>query len=150
MATTAKWRPRTILHPLDSPGYNDQELVIQALNDAIRDLEGRLDAVETSWANGTLGLITMTFTDHSGSITAGGTAQPLMNANASRKYLFIQNISSNLLWIDFGTAAVQDQPSIKLMPDSDAYKLDAGTIDTESVSIIGATTGQKFVAKEGV
>ena len=147
--TQKQWRPVRVLHPNDAPGYNDQELVIERLNDAIRDLEARLATIETAVADGTIELVQITLTDKSGAITLGGTAQTLMAANPNRKYLYVQNVSSNLLWINFGSSAVQDEPSIKLMPDSDAFKLDAKSIVTALVSIIGATTGQKFTAKEG-
>jgi hypothetical protein len=71
-----------------------------------------------------------------------------MDANSDRKYLFVQNLSVGNIWINFGIAAVQDQPSIKLPPDA-SFVMEAGYIDTQAVHLIGATTGQKFVAKEG-
>lgn len=84
-------------------------------------------------------------TSRSGSITAGGTAQDLAAANTSRKGLTGQNISSGDLWINEngGTAAADSM---------DAYRIPAGatfTVSTnEKVSIVGATTGQKFTATE--
>lgn len=86
-------------------------------------------------------------TDRSGSITLGGTAQQIMAANTSRRYLLIQNNSSANLWINFGIAAVQSQPSIQLQPGQ-AFVMENNTIFTSLVSIIGATTGQTFTAKE--
>jgi len=89
-----------------------------------------------------------TLTDLSGSIAAGNTAQPLAVANPSRNYFFVQNISSDTLWIDFGTTAVQDQPSVKLSPTA-VFTMEGSFISTDDISIIGSTTGAKFVAKEG-
>lgn len=94
----------------------------------------------TSAATGTL-------TDRSGSITTGGTAQTLAAANSSRKYLLIQNVSTGDLWFNFTTTAVTDQPSFKLLPGQ-SFVMEDSFISTELISIIGATTGQKFAAKE--
>lgn len=84
-------------------------------------------------------------TSRSGSITSGGAAQSLASANTSRTILSVQNISSGDLWIneDGGTAAVDTAGSYVIPPRATAY------INTnEAVSIIGATTGQKFTATE--
>ena len=84
-------------------------------------------------------------TNRSGAITTGGTAQVLAAANSSRLSLVGQNISSGDLWINEigGTAAVDTAGS---------YKVGAGVsfaIGTNrAISIIGATTGQKFTATE--
>jgi hypothetical protein len=87
-------------------------------------------------------------TNRSGTITAGGASQTLAAANATRSYFFIQNISTDVLWIDFGVAAVQDQPSIKLCPEA-TFVMEGGFVSTDAINIIGPTTGAKFVAKEG-
>jgi len=87
-------------------------------------------------------------TNRSGSITTGGTSQQLAAANTTRRYLFIQNIATEDLWSNVGVAAVADQPSVKLTP-GDAFVMEGLFIDNEAVHIIGATTGSKFVAKEG-
>lgn len=84
-------------------------------------------------------------TDRSGSITTGGTAQALAAANPNRRKLEGQNISSGDLWINEigGTAAADTAGS---------YKVPAGSgfvISTvRAISIVGATTGQKFTATE--
>lgn len=87
-------------------------------------------------------------TNRSGTITEGGTAQTLAAANSSRKYLFVQNLSSENLWINFTTAAAQNQPSLRLAP-GDSFVMEDLFVSTEAVSIIGATTGSAFAAKEG-
>ncbi len=84
-------------------------------------------------------------TDRSGSITLGGTAQQLAAANTARTGLPIQNISAGDLWINDigGTAAIDGVGS---------YKVAAGTTfnvrTNRAVSVIGATTGQKWTATE--
>ncbi|MGI8685130.1 MAG: hypothetical protein ACR2MO_08610 [Acidimicrobiales bacterium] len=87
-------------------------------------------------------------TDRSGTIAAGGAAQVLMAANATRLYLFVVNLSTGDLWINFGTNAVAAQPSIRLQA-GDSFVMEAGFVSTQAVSIIGATTAQAFAAKEG-
>lgn len=84
-------------------------------------------------------------TDRSGQITTGGTAQALAPANATRRGLTGQNISAGDLWINEigGTAAVDAVGS---------YKITAGSTfsvqTARAVSIVGATTGQKWTATE--
>lgn len=87
-------------------------------------------------------------TDRSGTITAGGTAQTLAAANAARKYLLIQNNSSADLWLNFTTTAVASQPSIRLRA-GETFVMEGAFVSTQLVSVIGATTGQTFSAKEG-
>lgn len=97
-----------------------------------------------------------TLTDRSGSIAAGDAAQDLAAANPNRRYLLIQNVSDTVLWVNFGTTAVKDQPSYHLKACGTAADGTGGVLEfngpfcpTGVVSIIGASTGKKFVAKEG-
>jgi len=97
-----------------------------------------------------------TLTDRSGSITTGGTAQTLAAANTNRRYLLIQNplsaatqgiATAESLFINFTTAAVMGSPSIELAP-GDIFVMEGLAVSTELVSVIAATTGHKWVAKE--
>jgi hypothetical protein len=88
------------------------------------------------------------YTDRSGTITTGGTAQTLMAANANRKGWRIQNLSPTDLWVnDKGAAAVAAQPSFKLAAGA-SYESAAFGASTAAISIFGATTGQSFEAME--
>lgn len=90
-----------------------------------------------------------TLTDRSGTVTTGGTAQTLAGANSSRKYLLIVNDSaSETLWFNFTTTAVASQPSIPIQPNG-SFVMEASYVSTEAVSVIAATTGHAFSAKEG-
>jgi hypothetical protein len=91
-----------------------------------------------------------TLTDRSSTITAGGTAQTLAASNSSRKKLIIINPSTatESLWFNFTTAAVAASPSIELKAGT-RYETDAAFISTELISVIAATTGHVFTAKEG-
>lgn len=86
--------------------------------------------------------------DRSGAITAGGTAQTVEAPNAGRSYILIQNVSVGDLWVDFGETAVVDAPSIKVAADA-SLVFDSGFVPSGAISVIGATTGQKFTAKIG-
>lgn len=87
-------------------------------------------------------------TDYSGTITTGGSSQSIISANTNRSYLFIENVSSDLLWINFTSAANEDQPSIRIGPGG-AFVMEGFFVSTEIIAIIGPTTGQEFTAKEG-
>lgn len=90
----------------------------------------------------------VTKTDKSGTITTGGTAQSLMAANSSRRGWEVQNVSTGDLWFNgIGGTAVQNQPSFRLAP-GDSYTSTFGATETSAISIIGATTGQAFTARE--
>lgn len=87
-------------------------------------------------------------TDRSGTITTGGTSQQLAASNAVRIYLFVENVSAENLWINFGAgAAVANQPSIKIVPNG-SFVMESTFVCTQAVQIIGATTGSAFTAKE--
>lgn len=82
----------------------------------------------------------------SGSITTGDTAQTL-TADSNINFLSVQNISNGDLWLmEGGAAATKDQPSMKL-PAGTILEL-LGDAADGPWSIIGATTGQKFVARQ--
>lgn len=90
--------------------------------------------------------------DGSGTVTLGGTSQQVFTANAGRQYLLIQNHSDTDLWVNFGTAAVADQPSIKVYANGGTVEFGAGhtgVVPTATVNVIGATTGKSFTAKQG-
>lgn len=88
-----------------------------------------------------------TVTNRSGTITTGGTSQQIMAANASRRYLMIQNVSDTVMWCNFTTAAVLDQPSFQLVPGA-TFLMEASSVSTEAIQCIGSVTGKSFTAKE--
>jgi hypothetical protein len=102
----------------------------------------------TSGGGGGSSIVTGSWTNRSGTIAAGNSSQQLMAANANRKGWIIQNTGSDVLWIDFGVAAVQSEPSLKI-PVGGGYEEDAlGPISVQQINIIGPTTGQAFTVKE--
>ena len=86
-------------------------------------------------------------TDRSGTITSGGTAQTLAAALATRRYFLFQNNSDIDMWINFGATAVASQPSIKILAGG-SYENPAHFCPNALISVIGATTGKTFTAKE--
>ena len=138
-------------HANGDPGV--QMLAVRTASPANRSgTDGDYEPLQLSggrlWVSAALEPASGTLTDRSGSVTAGGTAQEVAAANSSRKYFFIQNVSDIDLWIDFGATAVADQPSIRLSPGASFEMTSSGGVSTQSVSLIGATTGKKFTAKE--
>lgn len=127
------------------------QAVLNAAQDRLRtESELTVGGVAVSASNpvpvDTEAIVTGTYVDGSGTIAAGGTAEEVFAANASRKYLFITNPSDTEMWINFGVAAVASQPSIRLAPNGGYFEplVPSG----QSVSIFCATTGKAFVAKE--
>lgn len=84
-------------------------------------------------------------TDRSSTITTGGTAQTLAAIHTQRRSLTGQNISTGDLWINEigGTAAADTVGSYKI-PSGATFSIKT----SRAISIIGATTGQKFTATE--
>jgi hypothetical protein len=91
-------------------------------------------------------------TDHSGSIVAGGTAQILMAANASRKGGRIQNTSNGDLWFKDISATGADAsvggPGCFRLAAGGYFETQAGGASQTAWSIFGSTTGQTFSATE--
>ena len=89
-----------------------------------------------------------TFTDRSGSITTGGTSQTLAPINAARKYLTIENTSTANIAINFTSAASLTAGSLVIAALGSLTLSSQSFVSTELVTVVGATTGQTFVAKE--
>lgn len=86
--------------------------------------------------------------DGSGAIATGGTSQQIFDGKTSRAYLLVQNISDATLYLNFGAAATIDNNSLRLLP-GELYENPPNFCPNGTVTIIGATTGKKFVAKQG-
>ena len=90
-----------------------------------------------------------TLTDRSGTITTGGTAQQLAPVNVTRRYLVIMNMhASEVMYFNFTTTAVAGEPSFSL-PAGAAFVMESAYVSTELISVIAATTGHPWTAKEG-
>jgi len=89
----------------------------------------------------------VTTTDKSGTVTAGGSAQTIMAANANRRGFSIQNNSNADLWFSGLATAVATQPSMRLASGA-LYESPYSGVVTTAISLIGATTGQAFTARE--
>jgi hypothetical protein len=89
-----------------------------------------------------------TSTNRSGSITTGGTAQPAMAANtATRDGYFFQNISTADLWCSWSGTAAPTAAGSFVVPSRGSFS-SGGVIETEALSVYGATTGQAWTAWE--
>lgn len=88
----------------------------------------------------------LAFTDRSGAITAGGTAQwAVVSPNLNRRYFVFQNHSDTDMWINEDTVAVAGQPSIKVAAGGYYEPL---VPPLGKISVICATTGKQFTCKE--
>ncbi len=91
-------------------------------------------------------LVARKYTDRSGTITTGGTAQAAMAASEDRDRGFIYNPNaSGSLWANVtgGTAAANGAGSIEIVPGQ-LLPFDS----TNAISIVHASTGAKFTAGE--
>lgn len=89
----------------------------------------------------------VTPTNRSGTITTGGTAQSLAIANLVRRGWWLRNNSVASLWVSDVTTAVASQPSLEIKV-GEMYESAFGGCSSNALSIIGATTGQSFTARE--
>lgn len=80
-------------------------------------------------------------------ITTGGASQAVFAANSNRRYLLIQNQSDTDMYINFGAVAAAGTTSVKIIPGS-SYQ-DNQNPPTTTVTIVCATTGKAFAAKQG-
>jgi hypothetical protein len=88
------------------------------------------------------------FSDYSGTITAGGTAQLQVPLSPNRRSIFIQNLSSDPLYINFtSTAAIATAGSIELSQYATYAKDQTSSVTPEAIYVIAATTGDKFTIK---
>lgn len=89
-------------------------------------------------------------TDLSGTIAAGGTAQALVGANELRRGYSVMNLSAGKLFInDVGGTAVSTEAGASITINAgDLYESPRDQRPTQAISILGATTGQAFAARE--
>lgn len=85
--------------------------------------------------------------NRSGTITTGNTAQILAAANTARRGWWLKNNSTGSLWVSDMTTAVLSQPSLEIKAGA-LYEAPYGGCSSAALSIIGATTGQSFTARE--
>lgn len=89
-----------------------------------------------------------TWTDRSGTVTAGGVSQTLAAANSARKRLLIENPPSATENLTFNfTATAVGAAALVLVPGG-AYDSEGGPVSTELVTVSAATTAHAFIAKE--
>lgn len=116
---------------------------VQTLDGA--NLTARIDAAQLPLPVQTQGV---TPTNRSGTIAVGATSQQAMAANAARRGLWVQNLSTvDALWLRDGAAASAGQPSVKIAPGA-MYETPAGGCPVTAIHILGPTAGQAFSARE--
>lgn len=78
-------------------------------------------------------------------ITAGATAQTVFAANSTRGYLFVLNTSDTIMYLEV-TGSDATSTSIPLAANGGFYE--PLVAPTSAISILCATTGKAFVAKQ--
>ena len=88
--------------------------------------------------------------DGSGTITTGGTAQEVFPARPGRSYLFCQNpiAASETLFVNAPTAAGLTNGSFELAAGG-TLTFNGSFTPQGPVSVLGATTGHRFICKQG-
>lgn len=87
-------------------------------------------------------------TDGSANITAASVSEEIFAANATRRYLIVQNVSDTRMWVNFGVAANAGQPSFLLPPNGGGIVFEGTFVPTDSVNILCETISKPFTAKE--
>ena len=119
------------------------------------DSNGNLNVTGTVSGAGYSG----TFTDDSGTIATGGASQTLAAANANRKYLVISNppdaasqgiATAEKICVNFTSAASLTSAGSFCLGPGVTWVMGGpgGFVSTELVTVIGATTGHIYTAKE--
>lgn len=100
-------------------------------------------------AGGVSGPVAVTASPHGGTITSGGTFQIALGPNAKRKGGFIQNNSSDVLYVFTGVAGATQSASVQVSPGL-SFNLNMGTsgyVYTGTVWVDG-TTAAAFTVME--
>lgn len=85
-------------------------------------------------------------TNRSATITA--TSAVIVPANASRNYLFFQNISGSTVWLDFNTTALASTPSIR-MQVGEVFIMEGTFVSTDAIHARTTSGTSVLIVKEG-
>lgn len=148
-----------------SPVINQTVAIVDAADpfkQAGVDTSGNLKVIAAA-GSATIGAVSSvqaSATARGGSITTGGTSQTLMAANTSRKGFIVQNpcsateqgiAAAENLYINLTSAAtVSTNANLAVLPPCSSFSMGitAGVVSTELVTVIAATTGHIWLAKE--
>lgn len=83
--------------------------------------------------------------DYSGTITSGTNSQEAAAADAMRQTLMMQNTSDTDMAYYFGAAAVQATSIQFLVGDTHFWPKGFEKLISQSINIIGPTTGKTFI-----
>lgn len=92
-------------------------------------------------------VVRSTSVDRGGTITAGGSAQQFMPANANRRGFTVQNQSTADLYVNCVATAAANQSSLRI-PAGALYESSPHHSGTGACSVFGATSAQAFYARE--
>lgn len=125
----------------DIGGVKYQRNKITLGSDGVNDLDvSKANPMPTT-------LPSITPIDISGTITTGGTAQILAAARSTRRGWWLRNNSTTSLYVSDITTAIIGAASLEIKV-GELYESAYGGCSSSALSIIGATTGQSFTARE--
>ncbi len=83
------------------------------------------------------------------SLSVSTTSVSLIPANVNRKYLMIQNLSNNKVYINFGSAATAGLGSIFLAAGGGSFSMEGEFLSTDQIFVIASANNSIVTAKEG-
>lgn len=86
--------------------------------------------------------------DGGGTITTGGTSQVIFAANENRRSIEFQNTSDTVMYLDFGQAATSTLTKSYTIAAGGFYVHPSNLCYSTTVTVLCATTGKTFVAKQ--
>ena len=84
--------------------------------------------------------------DHSGTVATALTSVSAVIGQPNRTYLFLQNLSTGNMWVNFGAAATAGSGSIKLLPNGGAYEM-FGVCSTDEIFVLAESAGSEYTLK---
>jgi hypothetical protein len=110
---------------------------------------GGWNAAASGGGASTISPSTGALTNSSGTTSATPSTSTTLSSAKSRKYLFIQNPTSNTvsLWINFTSAATASQPSIQLLPGG-SFVQESSFVSNELVTVLSTVASSPYIAKE--
>lgn len=133
-------------HAASINGMQQVDVCDPTTNQGQNCLKPNADGSINTAAGGTTSYST---TDKGGTITLGGTAQPAIASNASRKIFCIQNDPAATEVLSVRLNGTASATSGTILSAGQQACSQPGSLDTSAVSVFAATTGHRFFGFEG-
>ena len=94
-------------------------------------------------------IVSGSIADQSGTINNANASEQIMPSNALRRYLYIENIDGQDMWVNFDSPAVIDTPGSSKLASGESLVYENTFIPTDTVTAISGTANHKYTAREG-